>query len=446
MNNNFEALSDAYSNDSIDDVGQVALEAMIRADPQLAVELVKRMDQHHALADLMALPLTNSFIPTVDLERKKAVNQSAPSRSFRRKIRKRLPTSSAGLWLSLAASLFVIIGLFSVVFMDRQSESVTALAWVQSGDLPEQSLQAAYNFDATREIVVRYPDGSRILFAVGSHGRLSFDAGKQVRLHVGQMTATIAPQAAESPLMIITPHADYRIVGTAFTLTANASDSQLAVQHGIVAVQEIGQSEHLVYAGGGYLNGRPQFMKKAQAIAPPPIMLINDQTTWRYYDGQIYPGSDWFSTMFDDRFWPTGKSPFGYNVNKSKVHFNTVLSEKGLRSEKGLAVWFRCDFFVEHQLSQVSAQLTYDDGAVIYLNGQEVARYFMPDGPIHPTTPALHDKHISTQKSQVFLLPAAQFVKGRNVLAVAIHQRSRESSDMYFQLTVQATIAIEVTP
>ena len=62
-----------------------------------------------------------------------------------------------------------------------------------------------------------------------------------------------------------------------------------------------------------------------------------------------------------------------------------------------------------------------DDGAVIYLNGQEVSRLNMPEGPIDFATPAASSVRDAEFTGEV-RLAATQLQVGRNVLAVEVHQ------------------------
>jgi hypothetical protein len=86
----------------------------------------------------------------------------------------------------------------------------------------------------------------------------------------------------------------------------------------------------------------------------------------------------------------------------------------------------------------VTLQLKRDDGAVVYLNGTEIARSSMPAGTITSTTLAT-DAGGTEGQFFSFTVPASAFVSGTNTLAVEVHQASRSSSDVSFDLGLSST-------
>jgi hypothetical protein len=86
----------------------------------------------------------------------------------------------------------------------------------------------------------------------------------------------------------------------------------------------------------------------------------------------------------------------------------------------------------------------FDDGAVVYINGIEVARFNMPSGNIAFNTWAssgiggAQENQFSTK-----LIPGSVLNAGENQIAVEIHQVDPTSSDIGFDLslnTVQGLI------
>jgi len=75
--------------------------------------------------------------------------------------------------------------------------------------------------------------------------------------------------------------------------------------------------------------------------------------------------------------------------------------------------------------------LSSDDGAVVYLNGTEVARDNLPSGTITSSTTALVDRSGGAETALTsFPLSSSLLTTGKNILAVEVHQFSRTSSDM----------------
>ena len=80
-----------------------------------------------------------------------------------------------------------------------------------------------------------------------------------------------------------------------------------------------------------------------------------------------------------------------------------------------------------------------DDGAIVYLNGVEAHRFNLPAGPVTPTTLAAYDvRQAEEPRPNVSRLDPSLLVPGPNVLAVEVHQSSRASRDLRFDLELVA--------
>jgi hypothetical protein len=88
-----------------------------------------------------------------------------------------------------------------------------------------------------------------------------------------------------------------------------------------------------------------------------------------------------------------------------------------------------------------------DDGLVIYLNGREIGRENLPDGPLTPTT--LAPRAIGPNDEgfyQRMPVPVDALRPGRNVLAVEVHQCSPKSHDIFLDLALETMPADFPTP
>ena len=84
--------------------------------------------------------------------------------------------------------------------------------------------------------------------------------------------------------------------------------------------------------------------------------------------------------------------------------------------------------------------LLRDDGAVVYLNGTEVARSNLPAGAITATTFATTAVGGADESTfYPFTVSASGLVSGTNVLAVEVHQSDRTSTDISFDLELTGT-------
>ena len=96
----------------------------------------------------------------------------------------------------------------------------------------------------------------------------------------------------------------------------------------------------------------------------------------------------WRTADFDDSKWKSGRVPLGYG----DPGLGTEVRWGPDESSKFIATWFRRTFDRPELKSGERLVLIFcvDDGAEIYLNGQELGRVNMPDGPLPANTLASH--------------------------------------------------------
>ena len=96
-----------------------------------------------------------------------------------------------------------------------------------------------------------------------------------------------------------------------------------------------------------------------------------------------------------------------------------------LKPDRG-TYYFRTTFEYsgERIPAEILLQPIVDDGAVIYLNGAELLRINMPEGPISFDTPALAEAS-DPDLSPSLSLPVNALRAGQNVIAVEVHQSSK---------------------
>lgn len=87
-------------------------------------------------------------------------------------------------------------------------------------------------------------------------------------------------------------------------------------------------------------------------------------------------------------------------------------------------------------IQELTAMLIRDDGAVIYLNGQEVYRVNLPDGEIAYNTTA--SSAVGDERNEEkFTIDPALLVNGKNVIAAEVHQDRGASSDLFFEFELK---------
>ena len=153
--------------------------------------------------------------------------------------------------------------------------------------------------------------------------------------------------------------------------------------------------------------------------------LVAAGSTWRYLDDGSDQGTDWRSAGFDDSAWSSGPAELGFNEG----------DEATLIQSGHITYYFRHAFSVANPagIGSLRLYLKRDDGAVVYLNGTEVARDNLPDGEIDYETLAANADDDGNNFHE-FALDAADLVAGENLLAVEVHQNSTTSSDVSFDL------------
>jgi hypothetical protein len=177
---------------------------------------------------------------------------------------------------------------------------------------------------------------------------------------------------------------------------------------------------------------------------PPPPGTAEDiarGSVWRYWDGVAAPstGDAWATPVFNDSAWASGPGPLGYG----ETYIRTPISYGPDPDNKIVTAYFRRWFTVDSPatVTALLAELIYDDGVVIHLNGHEITRANMPSGTIEHTTLATTGYETGNQYDP-FDLSAydVYLVPGANLLAVEVHQAWFTSSDLTFDL------ALDVTP
>jgi hypothetical protein len=165
--------------------------------------------------------------------------------------------------------------------------------------------------------------------------------------------------------------------------------------------------------------------------------LVAADSTWRYLDNGTDQGTAWRERSFNDASWKTGTAEFGYGDSDEK----TVLAINGTAGTKTTTFYFRKSFTVAdpRAVQSLNVRLVRDDGANVYLNGTLVFRSNMPEGNVNFLTWA--SEVAGNADETAFFEQAADpalLVAGVNVLAVEVHQVNAGSSDVSFNLALDA--------
>lgn len=169
------------------------------------------------------------------------------------------------------------------------------------------------------------------------------------------------------------------------------------------------------------------------------VQYVGSGATWSYLDDGSSP-EGWTTAAFNDNAWATGNAQFGYGDGDEE----TEVSFGGDADNKYTTTYFRKRFNVADasKVIKLTARLLRDDGAVLYINGQEALRSNMPGGEITSSTFAANGIGGSAESTyyEYMILPS-MLVNGENIVAVEVHQSSGSSSDLSFDLDLTAVVS-----
>lgn len=176
----------------------------------------------------------------------------------------------------------------------------------------------------------------------------------------------------------------------------------------------------------------------AQEVDHWETIIYNDDQ-WRYAIGSSDIPLEWIDQDYEIEQWNLGQGGFGYGDDDDNTILNDVLS-----------VFIRKDFNIESKslLSALLLHADYDDGFVAYLNGVEIARKNLGVQGVRPpynetAINTVEPKLAQNQIPDAFQLDLDLLNEGTNVLAIQVHNRDDNSSDLSSNFFLSAGIANE---
>ena len=177
--------------------------------------------------------------------------------------------------------------------------------------------------------------------------------------------------------------------------------------------------------------------------------LINASTTWNYLDNNVDPGTSedryaWTKEGYQVDSWKSAAGKFGAKNGAlgslGGGYTPTVLLNQYIEGTSNdiPTFFFRTTVNVNSldDLGSLTGNLYYDDAAIIYINGIEVASFDKPSGG-YDTNMSYGGSNDSNPREGQINLTANQLKDvlkvGENVIAVELHQGRASSSDVYFE-------------
>lgn len=179
-----------------------------------------------------------------------------------------------------------------------------------------------------------------------------------------------------------------------------------------------------------------QLYEEPEEVVTTSNFPLEKGSGWAYND--LGPGNleyDWKEQDFENSGWSAGYAPLGYGDP-----MKTNISYGDDSSNKYITYYFTKDLEVnlDELTDEVEIGLRRDDGAIVYINGQEVVRDNLPEGTITPNTWANNTVDGADEKRYYsFFVPKTVFQNGTNRIAVEIHQRDGQSSDVGFDMYIE---------
>ncbi|MBM97937.1 MAG: hypothetical protein CMJ77_02335 [Planctomycetaceae bacterium] len=173
--------------------------------------------------------------------------------------------------------------------------------------------------------------------------------------------------------------------------------------------------------------------------------LLPIDATWRYNASGDDLGSNWYRTTHevDNSDWFEGRGLFGYEPSALPEPIRTPLPDP--RTKRETTYYFQTEFNFGGQLdaNEVILRHVVDDGAIIYLNGEEVTRFNMPAGNVTAATFANGTVGEASYSGNISI-PENLLRIGNNVISAELHQTNSNSSDYIFG--AELVIRGELTP
>ena len=193
-------------------------------------------------------------------------------------------------------------------------------------------------------------------------------------------------------------------------------------------------------------------------LIPGFVEVVPLQAIWHYLDEigngsgnqplEVYPvdamGRAWNELDFQVEtsnlaigVWETAVAPFEHG-SINAFQFITPRTAIDAPSNEETTVLYRHTFSLlseQATLTEGVAEFLCDDGCVIYINGVEVFRQHLPDGPVATDTLATATSDEDSLMRQSFTLPDGVLRAGENVVAVETHNEF-SSSDTGMELSL----------
>lgn len=265
------------------------------------------------------------------------------------------------------------------------------------------------------------------------------------------ITATLQPAYAQvvrpygAPLFSDNLHGGHTIFGNTVTAIYTSGSGSTGI------VNTTAMNDFSTSGTGNYTNSRTSaYSNNSSNIQFVDVdgggsttSLLSYGGLWRYYSLNNYNSAppnvsslSWTADAYNDASnWTNtanNSNAFGYNEPGVNVPVQTNRETYYLRRDINITN--------PSQYSTITLTAKYDDGAVVYINGVEVARMNMPGGTlVYGSNPSSNRNY--TSGDFVINIPATSFSNGNNQIAVALYQGTSSTVDFYYDMKLDGNIA-----
>ena len=220
--------------------------------------------------------------------------------------------------------------------------------------------------------------------------------------------------------------------------------------------QSDGTSSDIVFGAELFVATDPNAVPARLATFLPGDLSMNIATN-ATIDIQIEDGTTSVvqsSKDFNDAAWLEGAAILAAETGATVEPIRTILSRVGADGTTQIITdYFRTRFTFtgDPATTRLAIRHAVDDGALFYLNGQEIHRfYFMPGVTDITYTNTAGVDFIPTDHENrwegPFIIPTTALVAGENVIAVEVHQNGPASSDVVFGMELLKITSGTTTP
>ncbi|HEY2251869.1 MAG TPA: hypothetical protein VGH74_12440, partial [Planctomycetaceae bacterium] len=180
--------------------------------------------------------------------------------------------------------------------------------------------------------------------------------------------------------------------------------------------------------------------------------LIPSVQAWKYRSSATDFSSTFYATNFNDSGWASGGQLLYIETaaltnNEGFVKTTALPVDSGNSNRPFQTTYFRTHFTYNGPLTGITLRATImiDDGAVFYLNGQEIpnSRLRMPTGTVNFSTIA--NATVSDAAVESITLDSSLLVDGDNVLAVEVHQSHSPGTQTSSDVVLGLKLDVDVT-